>query len=226
MEEKLTIRETTLKNGLRYPSDEELIMLILGTGTKKTSLRELSQKVIAVINKAGSDDCVKPLLKINGIGMTKALSIAAALELGRRRMSVLGVKIKCPQDLIPYVKYITMENQEYFLCATLNGANEILKIRTVSAGASNKALISAREIFSNAIRDNASAVLFCHNHPSGNKYPSEQDIETTKRLIDASKILGITILDHIILTRNSYYSFMEHGILFKEVQALEKSSNV
>ena len=226
MEDKPDVREAALKNGLSYPSDEELVMLILGKGTEKMPVRALSRKVISVINRTGSENCVRALMKIDGIGETKALAIAASLELGRRRMGFMGVKIMSPASLVPFVKYITIEPTEHFLCVSLNGANEVLKIRVISSGGLNRALLSARDVFSGAIAERASAVIFCHNHPSGSVKPSDEDIETTELLLCAARLLGITVLDHIILSRESYFSFMEHGILFQKRKSLAKSKDV
>lgn len=226
MEVKPNVRECALQYGLSFPNDEELIMLILGKGTKKAGVRALAQKVIAVINRCNSEQYVEKLLRIDGIGLTRALAIAAALELGRRRMGFLGVKIRHPFDLIPFVKHITIEMQEHFLCASLNGANELLQIRVVATGALNSTLVSPREVFSDAIADRAASLIFCHNHPSGNVNPSLSDIETTEKLLAAAKILGITVLDHIIIATDTYFSFMEHGILFEKREALAKKHKV
>ena len=106
-----------------------------------------------------------------------------------------------------------MSQKEHFLCISLNGANEILKIKVVSIGTVNHTLAHPREIYSDVIKENAAAVIVSHNHPSGNCEPSKEDIITTKTLKNAADILGISFLDHIIFSQNSYFSFMEHDLL-------------
>ena len=106
-----------------------------------------------------------------------------------------------------------MQNQEHFLCITLNGGHEILQIRVVSVGTINQTIVHPREIFSEALIQNAAAIIVAHNHPSGNCQPSDQDIKTTQTLLQCSDFLGINLLDHIIFSRTSYYSFIEHNML-------------
>ncbi len=211
---KPDIREQVLKKGLIYPSDQELVMLILGSGTRRMPVEMLSHRVIKALDSANTETIISQLLKINGIGNGKALAIAAAMELGRRRTNHLQAVIKHPKDLVPFIRHYSIEKKEHFLCATLNGAHEIIQIRLVSVGTVNKTLVHPREIFCEALTEHAAAIIVCHNHPSGNCEPSNEDIETTKILIQASKILGISLLDHIIINKDSYFSFLEHNLLF------------
>ncbi|MBR7064382.1 MAG: hypothetical protein IKI31_04480, partial [Treponema sp.] len=102
----------------------------------------------------------------------------------------------------------------HFVCVSLNGGHEILQIRVVTVGTINRTLVHPREVFSEALVENAAALIVCHNHPSGSCEPSEEDILATQNLIDASKIIGISLLDHIIINRDSYFSFLEHNLLF------------
>ena len=212
-ENKPDIRELTLKNGLRYPSDEELLMLILGRGTKKTPVEKLSEKVLSTINSSNEENLIFNLTTIDGVGKTRALLIAASLELGRRRNCYLKAKINQPYDIIPFVKHFSMESTEHFVTATLNGARELLNIRVISVGTINKTLVHPREIFAEPVAEHASGIICCHNHPFGACVPSGADLESTKMLVKASRILGINFLDHIILTKDSYFSFLEHGLI-------------
>lgn len=215
-ENKPDIREKALKFGMGYPVDEELLMLILGTGTKSMSVRVMAKKIAEALNESDSDDVVGTLTKVKGIGTGKALAVAAALELGKRRANHLGAHVGTPKDLIPFVKHYAMNEKEYFLVITLNGGHNIIKIHVVSVGTINQTLIHPREVFAEAIRENATAVILCHNHPSGRTQPSKEDIETTKNLEKVSQIVGIPILDHIIIDCNSYFSFLEHKLLSVE----------
>lgn len=207
------IRELTLLNGISYPDDEELIMLILGKGTKNNPIESLAEKVTKTINSCNEEELIPNLKKINGMGESRALIIAAALELGRRRRGILRSSINAPKDVIPFLQHYTLMPTEHFITVTVNGAKEILSTRVVSVGTINKALIHPREVFANAVSEYASGIICCHNHPCGQCYPSNADIDSTKILQKAAKILGIVFMDHIIITKEDYFSFLEHGML-------------
>ena len=207
------IRELTLLNGISYPDDEELIMLILGKGTKNNPIESLAEKVTKTINSSNEEELIPNLKKITGMGASRALVIAAALELGRRRRGILRSSINAPKDVIPFLQHYTLMPTEHFITVTVNGAKEILSTRVVSVGTINKALIHPREVFANAVSEYASGIICCHNHPCGQCYPSNADIDSTKILQKAAKILGIVFMDHIIITKEDYFSFLEHGML-------------
>jgi DNA repair protein RadC len=194
--------------------DQELIMLLLGCGTKGHPVNLLATRVLEVISGTNPEERVNALLKIDGMGPGKALIIAAALEFGRRFNGHLRMPIRNPKDIIPLVQHYTMQPQEHFLSVSLNGAHEILQIRVAAVGTVNRTMIQPREIFSDAIKERAAALILCHNHPSSSCFPSEEDIETTKQLLEAAKYVGIRILDHIIVTQNAYFSFREKKLLF------------
>ena len=212
--DKPDIREKSLKFGMSYPFDEELVMLILGSGSKQVPIEMMSEKIIDVLDCSDANDIVKNLMKIKGVGESKALAVAAALELGRRRSKHLRAPIKTPQDILSFVRNYSVSQKEHFLVVTLNGGHEIIQIHCVSVGTLNKTLIHPREVFELAIKEKAAAIILCHNHPSGNCNPSSEDIETTETLIEASFIMGIKILDHIIIDCENYFSFVEHNLLF------------
>ena len=174
------IRELTLLNGISYPDDEELIMLILGKGTKNNPIESLAEKVTKTINSSNEEELIPNLKKINGMGESRALVIAAALELGRRRRGILRSSINAPKDVIPFLQHYTLMPTEHFITVTVNGAKEILSTRVVSVGTINKALIHPREVFANAVSEYASGIICCHNHPCGQCYPSNADIDSTK----------------------------------------------
>lgn len=213
-ENRLDVREKVLEHGISFPFDEELIMLILGSGTKEIPVDVLAGRIYEVITDSNPDEIIKNLLDIKGVGVSKAIAIAAALELGRRKYTYQKAVIRSPCDLIPFVRNFAVSNKEHFLVVTLNGGHEIIQIHVASVGTLNKTIIHPREIFYEAIKENAAAIIVCHNHPSGNCNPSADDIETTEILIKASKIIGIELLDHIIIDCEHYFSFVEHDILF------------
>lgn len=207
---KPDLRERVLTRGFTYPTDEELIMMIIGSGTKNIPVEILSQKILNVIDKTDRDKLISELLKIRGVGVSKALAVASAVEFGRRRTCHLEARVKCANDVLPFVQSYAMKMQEHFLTVSLSGAHEIISINVTSVGTVNNAMIHPREVFTEAIKRQASAIIVCHNHPSGNINPSRDDIETTNRLLEASEILGITLLDHLIINKTNYFSFREH----------------
>lgn len=212
-----------IQNGISFPSDAELIMLLLGTGTRRTPVERLAEKVLAVIEDSNPEDRISRLIAVDGIGRTKALIIAAALELGRRKNSFLKAVINKPCDIVPYVQHYSMQQKEHFICATINGARELLNIRVISVGTINRTLIHPREIFAEAVAEHASGIICCHNHPYGPCQPSKADCDSTEVLRQAADILGISFLDHIIITREAYFSFLEHGLLDAGMQRKESS---
>ncbi len=216
LDSKPNVREQVMKHGIAYATDEELIMMILGSGTKGVPVEKLSERVIDALNATNEENTVQALQKIRGMGAGKTMAIAAAIELGRRRNCHKSVVISHPKDIVPFVQSYAIHQKEHFLCVTLNGGNEIMKIRVISVGTLNQTLVHPREIFSEALMENAAAIIVCHNHPSGNCRPSKEDINTTKHLKICSDILGVTLLDHIIFSARGYYSFMEHDLIFTE----------
>ena len=215
-EARLEIRELTIKHGLSFPSEAELIMLILGSGTKDTPIRELAKQVLVAVLSSNNENLIENLMSIKGMGKSKALMIAAALEFGKRINKNPQLSLTCPADIIPYIQNYAMQKQEHFLCISLNGSREVISIRVVCKGAGNMAIISPAEVFSEAIKEHASAIVLCHNHPSENPNPSKDDVHTTIRLFQAAEILGIALLDHIIITKARYFSFLEHDLIDEE----------
>ena len=153
------------------------------------------------------------LRKIKGMGKTKAISICACLELGKRLESNSKKFVKSSSDVVPLVNHYALEQVEYFICITLNARNEVVKISEICKGGANVARINPKDVFSQILKDNCSAAIFVHNHPSGNTTPSSNDIDLTKHLLEAGKLLGISILDHIIIGLDSYFSMSDSGVL-------------
>lgn len=213
---KPDVREKALCRGIETLFDNELIALILGTGTKEFPIQVMADKIAETMDDTNSCELVKALQKLKGVGKGKSLAIVAALELGKRRSKHLKAPINSPKDIIPFVRNYSVNPREHFLVITLNGGHEIIQIHVTSVGTLNKSLVHPREVFSEAIKENAAAIILCHNHPSGNCNPSQDDIDTTFVLVQAAKIIGIPILDHIIIDCESYYSFLENDVLFAD----------
>lgn len=204
-------REKLLEKGARALKDRELLAILLGKGSKKHDVLTLAEKLIPVIDEKGAKLSVEDLVQFDGVGKAKATLILATIEFTRRRVKPEGVRINVPADLLPLIQHYANRKQEHFICASINGANEVINVRVVSIGLVDKSQVHPREVFADPLTDRASAVILAHNHPVGSLNPSEADIETTQRLRQAGEIIGITVLDHIIFNQKSYYSFLENG---------------
>lgn len=206
-------REKLLLKGAKALADHELLAIILGRGSKKNDVLSLSKKIIKTIDQKGLDFQTKDIIEIDGIGEAKATAISAAFEFMRRRIKPEGLKIKFPIDVLPLIQHYSDRKQEHFLCISVNGANEVMSVRVITIGLVNQTQVHPREVFADVIAERATAIIVAHNHPSGNLQPSKEDIKITNRIKDASKILGIKLLDHIIFNTKGYYSFVETGEL-------------
>jgi len=206
-------REKRLRKGAGALSDRELLMIILGRGTKKDDVRSLARKLLKIIDEMGIGIDANDLLEIDGIGEAKATTIAAAFEFVRRRIKPEGLKIKFPSDVLPLIQHYGDRRQEHFLSISVNGANEVMSVRVVTIGLVNKSQVHPREVFADVIAERASAVIIAHNHPVGEPKPSKEDRDVTKRMKEAASVLGINLLDHIIFNRKGYYSFVENDEL-------------
>ena len=206
-------REKLLSQGALFLSDQELLAIILGKGTQKDDVLALSKKIVKVIDEKGLAFTAHDITNIDGIGTAKAASIAAAFEFVRRRIKPEGLKIKFPADVLPLIQHYADRKQEHFLSISINGANEIMNVRVVSIGLVNKSHVHPREVFADVISERASAVIVAHNHPQGELKPSEEDIKITKQLKETAKILGLSLLDHIIFNPKGYYSFAEQDAI-------------
>lgn len=207
-------REKMELKGAESLSDLELIMLLVSSGTAERPVNEVSSELLTLLDKSEEPD-YKSICAIKGLGRAKSFQILAALELGRRRMKKYGIgpSISSPGDIFREVRHYATRDQEQFIVLVLNGAHEVLNVFVATVGLVNKTLVHPREIFSDAIQRRGTAIAIAHNHPSGKLEPSEDDINVTKRILISGDILGIRVLDHIIFSSNSYYSFLEHGLM-------------
>ena len=206
-------REKLREKGPSALTDEELVAAILGRGIEGVDIVTMSRNVARLIRKHKENLSVDHLTSAPGMGLAKAAQILSAFELARRYLLKDTVKIKSAKDILPLVADIVNKQQEYFVCISLNGANEVIEKRIVTIGLVNSSQIHPREVFADVIADRAAAVIFAHNHPSGDPKPSDVDAKTHKQLTEAGKILGLRILDHIIVTKKGYFSFQEAGLI-------------
>lgn len=206
-------REKLLRKGPAALSDRELLAVLLGKGTSRMDVMTLAAKLARLIDEKGLQVKAEDLTQFEGVGDAKATLILAAIEFARRRIKPEGARIVTPADLLPHIRHYADRKQEHFLCASINGANEVLNIRVVSIGLIDRSPVHPREVFADALTDRASAVIVAHNHPSGGVEPSHSDLNITTQLRAAGEIVGIDLLDHIIFNKTGYFSFLENGKL-------------
>lgn len=213
-------REKMISKGEKSLSNSELLAIILRTGTKRKNAIELASYII---NKDIQgirhlqDMTIEELCSIDGIGISKATQIKAALELGIRVASFKPMKFKItnPWDVYKYymdsLRYL---KKEVFKIVLLNTKNEVISDIDVSIGTLNSSLVHPREVFREAIKRSSNKIILMHNHPSGSIEPSQEDKNTTFRLIECGKIIGIEVIDHIIIGDGMYFSFKENNIIW------------
>ncbi len=213
-------REKLLLKGKGALSDAELIAILIGSGTRELSAVDLSkiilQKASNNLNELAKLS-LKDLMKIKGIGEAKAISIAAALELGRRRKDsdvVRRPKITSSKDAYEQIRSYLMDlPHEEFWVLLLTRSNEVIRPVQISQGGISGTVADPKIIFKSALEHLASSMILVHNHPSGNLKPSEADKELTRRLVTSGKLLDIPILDHLIISELGYLSFADEGLL-------------
>ena len=205
-------RERLIRYGPESLSDEALLSIILVSGVQGKNVTLVARELLERLDREKTIPPVTELRRMAGMGVSKACTVAAMLEFGRRKWAG-GQRIRHPADIYNLIRHHADRRQERFLCLSLNGAHEVLASRIVTIGLVNRTIVHPREVFADPILDRASAVAVAHNHPSGNLRPSEEDHEITRRLKAAADILGVTFLDHLIFSEHFYFSFRQEGFL-------------
>jgi len=213
-------REKLVAKGPLALSDSELLAILINTGNKNKSAVELAKDVLRLgkdnLNELGKLS-VSDLMKIKGIGEAKAITLAAALELGRRRqasLSLLKTVIKTSNDIAEYLRLKLKDNStEVFAVVFLNKANRINNFEIVSTGGITGTVADPRVILKKALEVDATSIVLCHNHPSGSLKPSKADEDLTFKIKEAAKYFDIRVMDHIIVSEDGFYSFSDEGIL-------------
>ncbi len=203
---------------IRSLSDHELLAVIVGAGIREHDVVDLSTGMLKSFGGLGglASAGLREIARSRGIGFTKAVRIHSAFELGRRvvTMPCAARHLDSPgavwEFLLPHMACL---DREEFRVLILNNKNSLLKNAMISAGTISEAIVHPREVFRDAIREGGASVIVAHNHPTGEPTPSREDIHTTQRLVEAGKIVGIPVLDHLIVTNASYYSFKEGGYI-------------
>lgn len=213
-------REKFLQKGKNSLSDSELLAIIMGSGNKEDSVIELARKILASVNNNWhqlSLLSVKDLMKFKGIGEAKAISIITALEIGRRRA---GQEIPEKSTIgNSHDAYAILKNQlsdlrtEEFWAIFLNNSNKVIHISQLTQGGISQSIVDVRVLFKAALEHFSTGIIIAHNHPSGSLKPSKEDINITQKIKEAGKVMSIQLLDHIIVTQDSYFSFSDAGLL-------------
>jgi DNA repair protein RadC len=211
-------RERLIKEGVEKLSNEELLSILIGNGTKGVSAKDLSLKVLDKIKSIGNANLLnyRSLLEIKGLGVAKACSLLAAFELGKRvnieNNSLNSEVINNSGAVFNYFKNIFLnKKQEYFYCLYLDSKKHVISNKLLFMGTLNRSIVHPREVFKEAYLLSASSIICVHNHPSGNVEPSKDDIDITNQLSSIGYIMGIKLVDHLIIGSNTYYSFLENG---------------
>ncbi|MFW5807895.1 MAG: RadC family protein [Spirochaetota bacterium] len=215
-ENTLPVQKCISGESVRNLSDTELLSVIIGSGNRTHSVYEIASRLYYGYGglRGIYDASLYEISETNGIGMRTAVKIASSLELGRRIIplpvadGILNSPEKVWRSILTDISGI---DTEIFIVLVLNTKNRIMRKKIISVGTVSETVVHPREIFREAIREGGSSIIVCHNHPSGDVKPSAQDLQVTVRLCDAGRILGITLLDHLIVTESVYYSMKEAG---------------
>jgi len=211
-------RERLVARGQENLKNKELLAILLGTGTEGKSAIEVAEQILEKYPvKNFLQLKYEELLKIKGINSAKACTILASQELVKRALEVRDEslpKINSVQDVLAQSVYMRDKSREHLMALFLNARNELLYKKPMFIGTLNANLVHPREIFQEALKQNAASVILAHNHPSGDNEPSEDDILITKRISEAGKLMGVEVLDHVIITKGkSPYSFKENDLI-------------
>ncbi len=201
-------REKLMRDGVKSLSTSELLALVLRTGSRFENVVDLSRRLISKfgLDKLGACS-LSELQGVKGVGLAKACQIVALFELAERRVKPLRSVIKSPRDVFLYAKPLVAGLlKEHFLVLFLDCKNNVLKHEVVSVGTLDASLVHPREVFRSAIKEGCASIILVHNHPSGDCNPSKEDLDVTERLVDAGKLIGISVLDHVIIGNDSFWS--------------------
>lgn len=213
-------REKLMYKGVKSLSSAELIAIIIGSGNRRQSAVELSKSILSHCDNdlnLLAKKTISDLIKIPGIGEAKAIGIISALELGCRQKAFLSkqkLKITCSNDAFEIISpYVENLGHEEFWVIFLNQANKIVEIKNVSSGGITGTVFDVRLVFKDALLLQATNLILCHNHPSGNLQPSNADKDVTSRASKAGKLMNISVLDHLIIADNQFFSFADEGLI-------------
>ena len=203
-------REKLQAKGAEALSDYELLMAIIGSGNAQADVTKIARATLKLLKEHQKAITFEQLQQVTGLGAAKCTEIIAAFELAERYNTLNSPAIvDSPEKAAFLLRDIRDKKQEHVVVMTLDGANRLINIHTISKGTLTASLVHPREVFIKAIEDNAASIIVAHNHPSGNLDPSQADKDVTKRLREAATLIGITMLDHIIITKSSHVVITE-----------------
>ena len=206
-------REKLRSKGAAALSDFELLEVVVGNGTTGTDVGLIARQIQKLMQKTSSNLTYESLVSVKGVSLATAGKILAALELAKRHLVRDIEPLRTQQDILARLSDIRTKQQEYFICLSLDGGQRLIAQRTITIGTLDAVLAHPREVFADAIADRAAAVIVAHNHPSGDTTPSQKDVTLTQQLAAAGQLLGITLRDHIIVTKTEHFSYRQHHLL-------------
>jgi DNA repair protein RadC len=209
-------RERLLELGPGVLSDADLVAVLFGTGCAGAGVLETSSRVVASVNvRRLHQVALEDLLAVRGMGKARAAQLLAAAELGRRLWpdGEAPPLVRGPESIYELTRDIRGTNREHFVGFYLNSRNQVLRREIISIGSLNASIVHPREVFLPAVAMSAASVILAHNHPSGDPTPSEEDLAITRRLVEAGRLLGIELVDHVVVAREAYASFKERRLL-------------
>ena len=205
-------REKLARYGAERLSDLELLMAIIGSGNAQADVGVIARRVLRLLREKDGELVYSDLRSVVGLGEAKIPVILASLELAKRYLVDSDRPVvDSPEKAVALLANIRDKKQEHFVCLTLDGANHLTAQRVVTIGTLTASLVHPREVFADAITDRAAGIIVAHNHPSGSLEISQADRDVTDRLIEAGKLLGITLVDHIVVTKSKYRSIVGQG---------------
>jgi len=206
-------REKLQKYGVAKLANHELLAILLGSGIEGVNVLQLSKQILQTVAKIGKEKMtIENLCEIKGLGQAKAAQMIAVIELAKR-LSVGAPEIMSAENVWQLCADIRDSKREHLVAFYLDTQNRLIERQIIFIGTLNASIVHPREIFEPAIRHSAASIIVAHNHPSGDLEPSPEDRETTARLVEAGKILGVDLIDHIIVSRSAFMSFEQKGLL-------------
>ncbi|MCL1630515.1 DNA repair protein RadC [Sporolactobacillus sp. CPB3-1] len=212
-------RERLARDGASALSNQELLAILLHSGTKNESVMQLAERLLCRFEglELLKDASIEELKQVKGIGAAKAIQLLAGFELGQRmarKARESRYSIRSPEDGADYVmEEMRALKQEHFLVLFLNTKNQVLHKKTIFVGSLNASIVHPREVFKEAVRQSAASIICFHNHPSGDPTPSREDVDVTRRLASCGKMLGVDVLDHIVIGDRRFISLKKKGLM-------------
>ena len=210
-------REKLVAKGAENLKDSELLAILLRTGKAGKNVIEIASQILTKHSKKRLLQMTyQDLVKIGGIDSAKATTLLAAFELAKRALEVNDTNlptISTPKDVVAQLTDLRHNKKEHFIALYLNARNQLVYKETISMGTLNANLVHTREVFEPALKHSAAGIMVAHNHPSGDPKPSEDDLEITKRLVEAGKMMGVELLDHVIIATSNHFSFKEERLM-------------